>query len=222
MTRLAWTTINNMDHDQNQEDPWLQKEQLELHTQQKQHLQQQLEQNPLLEPQPQEHSSNQGVIVDWSVDDRDVLCGRHQRSVMHPGNKRFRAIVQKYCEQYQSTPRRLEKASITNEVISIVHNQQGGRFLKEVEEFAPPSFWVPLTHAEIHEKVSHALRSTKVKSRMSFMSSTSSAGSNHESVADAASSADLDDQEEERAFTILSQTQKQIFDALLKNSSDQN
>ena len=70
--------------------------------------------------------------------------------------------------------RRQEKADITNEVIGVVE-AEGGRFLRRHVDAGENNsshasssraldgteFWVPLEPSEVHEKVSHALRSSK-------------------------------------------------------------
>jgi len=88
----------------------------------------------------------------------DVLCGRHQRSITHPGTRRFRSIIQSYCWKYQTTRNRAKKSMVVKEVISIVQ-AEGGRFLRENEA----DTWAVLTHEQVYEKVSHALRSAKAK-----------------------------------------------------------
>jgi hypothetical protein len=92
-----------------------------------------------------------------TVQPKDVLCGRDRRAHNHPGNKRFRSIVQSYRERYQSAPRREDKNRITNEIIQRVL-REGGRFLRLEEETGQ---WVLVDASGAHDKVSHALRSAK-------------------------------------------------------------
>lgn len=161
------------------------------------------------------------VVVDWDVRSDDVLCGRTSTSTSHVGNKRFRAIVNSFCERYQNTTSRAEKKSITNEVAFIV--QQGdaaalggggcGRFLKQVEEFvSPPNYWVPLSPAEVHEKVSHALRSTKARCRSSVSSTSASTSSSNDGQY-------MEEEEgEETLFRRISRVQQQIYEDLLEKN----
>jgi hypothetical protein len=95
--------------------------------------------------------------VSSTVQPKDVLCGRDRRAHNHPGNKRFRTIVQSYREKYQNAPRREDKNRITNEIIQRVL-RDGGRFLRLEEETGE---WVLVDSAGAHDKVSHALRSAK-------------------------------------------------------------
>lgn len=100
----------------------------------------------------------------WSIYEWDVLCGRSVKSASHPGNRRFRSIIQSFCGRYQASQLRSEKNRIINEVTSIVH-QDGGRFLRQEQGRASndSTYWVPLEKSQVYEKVSHALRSTKIK-----------------------------------------------------------
>lgn len=95
--------------------------------------------------------------VPSTVQPKDVLCGRDRRAHNHPGNKRFRTIVQSYREKYQNAPRREDKNRITNEIIQRVLCE-GGRFLRLEEETGD---WVLVDSSGAHDKVSHALRSAK-------------------------------------------------------------
>ena len=87
----------------------------------------------------------------------DILCGRDKTAHNHPGNKRFRTIVQSKREQYQSAGRRDDKNRIINEIIAQVY-REGGRFLRNDEDTGE---WVLVEPSGVHDKVSHALRSAK-------------------------------------------------------------
>jgi hypothetical protein len=87
----------------------------------------------------------------------DIICGRDKLSVHHPGNRRFRILIQMYGARYQSSKTRKEKTEITRTIIEMVHNY-GGRFVKLTAD----ETFVQLQMAEIHDKVSHALRSTRL------------------------------------------------------------
>jgi hypothetical protein len=91
------------------------------------------------------------------ITDLDVYCGRDKRSQSHPGNKRFRDLINAHRERYQSASLREHKTRITSDVIDIVHNY-GGRFMKTRED---EEEWYAMETAYVHDKVSHALRSAK-------------------------------------------------------------
>lgn len=95
-------------------------------------------------------------------DEADVVCGRNTLARSHPGNRRFRALIQKSGLAYQKSKNRKQKKKITHQVIQAIFSR-GGEFLKVCDE--------PLDEAEpclevaseefIYEKVSHALRSCR-------------------------------------------------------------
>jgi len=134
----------------------------------------------------------------------DVLCGRDSNSMKHPGNKRFRDIIQSYCERYQESRKRSEKTDTTQEVISVVR-ENGGRFLRFESKLG---CWVEVEQAHIHDKVSHALRSAKAQPKRS-----STSGGNYEGTSEMETSED----EEENAFRTVSEVQEQIYQDLLNS-----
>jgi hypothetical protein len=95
----------------------------------------------------------------------DVLCGRKKEAYKHLGNRTFRAIIFMHCSGYQTTKSRKEKKHITGEIIAFIH-KCGGRFLRKDAQM---NMWYRVSDADAHEKVSHALRSSKdSKSRRSY------------------------------------------------------
>jgi hypothetical protein len=48
--------------------------------------------------------------------ENDVICGRG-KSIMHPGNQRYREMVLARKEEYQKTKRRDEKSQIAFEIV---------------------------------------------------------------------------------------------------------
>ena len=96
-----------------------------------------------------------------SVTKLDVLCGRDKVSHAHEGNKRFRKIIEKHREDYQTAQNREKKTSITCKIIQVVQGN-GGRFLKKNDSTEK---WEVVTEVYAKEKVSHALRSAKDPNR---------------------------------------------------------
>jgi hypothetical protein len=135
-----------------------------------------------------------------TVQPKDVLCGRDRRAHNHPGNKRFRSIVQSYREKYQSAPRREDKNRITNEIIQRVL-REGGRFLRLEEETGQ---WVLVDSSGAHDKVSHALRSAKEPRRTRGVISEDGELS-------------FATPHEQSKFRKLSSTQQSIFEELMKS-----
>lgn len=94
-------------------------------------------------------------------DKMDILCGRDKVSYSHVGNKRFRVIVEMNYQKYQQCSTREAKTRITDEIIQGIR-ECGGRFLRKNEY---TGMYEDVGDAYAHEKVSHALRSAKPKSK---------------------------------------------------------
>lgn len=84
----------------------------------------------------------------------DVLLGRGRLIQEHPGNVRFRFIVEEYRADYEAVPK-LEKTYIAGRIVERIINS-GGRFLKE-----DGIGWVEVEHATARAKVSHLFRNTR-------------------------------------------------------------
>ncbi|CAJ1959146.1 unnamed protein product [Cylindrotheca closterium] len=91
----------------------------------------------------------------------DVLCGRDKISHAHIGNKRFRQIIEKNREEYQTAASRDAKTNITCRIVAMIR-ESGGRFLKQNET---TNQWEDVGDGYAREKVSHALRSAKDPNR---------------------------------------------------------
>jgi len=134
----------------------------------------------------------------YCVAEEDVICGRDKYAHRHPGNKKFRIVIQQYCERYRDAKRRADKTEITNEVISHVTNG-GGRFVKFEKKC---DSWVLVAFPAIQDKVSHALRSCKVTAQPL--------------ASDGNSSLPTEQEEEDQVFQRLSITQQEIYHNLLE------
>jgi hypothetical protein len=91
----------------------------------------------------------------------DVLCGKDRMAVSHAGNTRYRHIIEMNRVAYQTASSRHTKTEITRTIEDTIRGY-GGRFLKLNEE---AGWFEELSGVEVHEKISHALRSAKDKSR---------------------------------------------------------
>jgi hypothetical protein len=94
---------------------------------------------------------------DMIPNNADVLCGRDRHAHKHAGNKKFRVLISWHRDKYQNARCRDEKTRITKEIVSSIH-ECGGRFLKKDEN---TEIWYDVGDDYAHEKVSHALRSSK-------------------------------------------------------------
>jgi len=163
--------------------------------------------SPMHKSMPNHYKRRPSLTDPFIVDcvlQQDVLCGRDGNSTKHPGNKRFRAIIQSYCERYQRSHKRSEKTALTLEVVSVVQ-EEGGRFLRFDDKLG---CWVQVAHAHVHDKVSHALRSAKIPPKRSLSSGDSSGK---------ASETKTCEEIEEEAFQVVSEAQNRIYKYLLDN-----
>jgi hypothetical protein len=87
----------------------------------------------------------------------DILCGRDKESYRHAGNRRFRAIISKYRDEYQNAKSRDDKTRITDEIVASIRECRE-RFLRKDKN---TNMWYDVGDVYAHEKVSHALRSAK-------------------------------------------------------------
>ena len=89
----------------------------------------------------------------------DVVWGRSTSlTETHPGNQRFRQLIDRYRKQYRSLNRRHKKRRIVNEVMrDIASWSGGGRVLKPSQQNGY-AVWSLASTEETEEKVRHALR----------------------------------------------------------------
>ena len=89
--------------------------------------------------------------------DTDVLCGRGGLSNHHPGNKRFRRVVNEMKNTYRTTEAKNLKTDLSRAIVEHVCGY-GGRFIRKDEK---KGRYHVLTKAEARRKTSQALRETK-------------------------------------------------------------
>jgi hypothetical protein len=87
--------------------------------------------------------------TDW-----DVCCGRGKRHWNHPGNLRFRQLIQSKLQRYMDTPTRSGKTLVVVSVVEEIR-RSGGHFLKQD---ASNEQWYDIGDAEARDKVGHSLR----------------------------------------------------------------
>ena len=83
----------------------------------------------------------------------DVICGRGADARNHPGNRRFRSLINLHCDAYSSASKS-EKTRITKTIVDDVVNK-GGRFLKK--DMATGS-WNEIDSRSCREKTGQSLR----------------------------------------------------------------
>lgn len=107
-------------------------------------------------------SATQGEIV-FRPRDLDIICGSGKLVFNHPGNKRFRGIINKYHSEYLPASTKREKMTVTTKVFDEVMSSGATRFLKKDPIFDKYSV---ANNRVGRDKVSHCLRGISVsKSR---------------------------------------------------------
>mmetsp|Transcript_27019 Transcript_27019/g.40891 ORF Transcript_27019/g.40891 Transcript_27019/m.40891 type:complete len:366 (+) Transcript_27019:216-1313(+) len=85
----------------------------------------------------------------------EMLLGKEKVIFNHPGNKRFRAIINHNVDRYMSTSTKSGKTKLVRKIYCDM-KQAGYRFLKRADKLS--SVWNDIKEADAHEKISHALR----------------------------------------------------------------
>jgi hypothetical protein len=85
----------------------------------------------------------------------DVLFGRGKMVVEHPGNTRFRQVVDLYMSKYEASGR-LEKTCIAEIIVRMV-KENFGCFLKKDDG----GDWEEVNDATARKKVAHAFRNRR-------------------------------------------------------------
>jgi len=100
--------------------------------------------------------------VNCDVTANDVLCGKGKTCFNHPGNRRFRAIVDANLQRYQSVPNKLDKSAIVNEIVAIVRSgcSSWGGF---VRSDLLAGRWYEIGDEAAREKVGQVIRDAMLK-----------------------------------------------------------
>ena len=88
----------------------------------------------------------------------DIVCGRGKGSYNCPGNKKFRAIVNRNIDRYLAAKSRLDKSLVLASIIDEVRQQNNGnvRFVKKDKNQG----WVEISEDQVREKAGHTIRET--------------------------------------------------------------
>jgi hypothetical protein len=95
-----------------------------------------------------------GRIMVAVATQKDVLFGRGKPYQVHPGNIRLAELIEERQVEYNRSDR-INKTRISWEIVTIITQQEGGRFLKK--EDATDS-WEQVRYAVAREKVAHGFR----------------------------------------------------------------
>lgn len=93
------------------------------------------------------------------VGTNDVLCGKGQRFMKHPGNIDFRQRVRDKVDTYEKSDE-LSKKGIIDEILASVQSQ-GGRFL--ILDSKISNHWLVVDPKKAREKTAQALRDCRIK-----------------------------------------------------------
>jgi len=116
------------------------------------------------QPRPEIRVPPRGIGPVTELNTNDVLCGRGGRINAHPGNVRFRDIVQERKKEYLAkTTKKLAKAHIAANIVHGIRDL-GGRFLKEEADG-----WYDIGDAKAIKKVGQALREDAVEVRQELV-----------------------------------------------------
>lgn len=107
-------------------------------------------------PPKKESKDDMEVFDEKELKEWDILSGRGGKSNHHPGNKRFRQVVEEMKEKYRVTNVKTDKTALSKAIVAYVDGY-GGRFLKKIS----PGKWRLMTTSESRKKTSQALRETK-------------------------------------------------------------
>lgn len=91
----------------------------------------------------------------FEPDEYDVQCGRGKGAYNKPGNKRFRAIVREYLNEYIDAKTKVDKSAVLNTILDRVKAQNNGqtRFVAFKD-----GAWYEISDDQSREKVGHAIR----------------------------------------------------------------
>lgn len=96
----------------------------------------------------------------------DVLLGRGRHLVNHPGNRRFRLLIDRYLGMYESFNHRLDKTVLSYTIVRIVKEDLSGRFLKEADD---GKAFHEVDDGVAHAKVAHCFRSQRSAMRKTVL-----------------------------------------------------
>lgn len=83
----------------------------------------------------------------------DIVCGRGNFAVNHPGNMVFNEICRSSLDDYASASRRVDKSMVVASVLKEVTEDAGARFVKKHR-----NQWYQMTMEQAHDKIGHCIR----------------------------------------------------------------
>jgi hypothetical protein len=92
----------------------------------------------------------------------DVVCGKGKECFNHPGNRRFRAVIDANLKRYQTASNKMDKSAIVNEIVDLVRKDcsYNGGFVR------PETYgdrWFEIGDDAAREKVGQVIRDSMLK-----------------------------------------------------------
>jgi hypothetical protein len=103
-------------------------------------------------------ATSDGMISGAEIRNDDVLFGKEKKVVNHPGNAKFRQVIDHYFPAYEAAPRG-EKTNITRVIVDHIHGLNG-RFLKRGSPNLKDT-WVEVDTETSYDKITHAFRNRR-------------------------------------------------------------
>ena len=103
----------------------------------------------------------QSSSIAMMIRPQDIICGRDSKAFNHPGNRQFRSFIAGHLTEYNAATSRTERGIVIQQVLYMVQNELGARFVKK-QEGSSSDVYVELTAKEAREKVGHSLRDKSV------------------------------------------------------------
>ena len=108
----------------------------------------------------------------------DILFGRGRSIMNHPGNAVLRNLVTLQLEEYCNVPSNKEATTLTWEVVRILKDKYGARFLKEETTESNGLGWIEVSNETARLKVRVAFRDKRTKLSKTTNANTNTAGTN--------------------------------------------
>ena len=86
--------------------------------------------------------------------DNDILCGRGRGVWEHPGNRRFKSLIEAHAEKYAAARNKMDKGVVVASIVDSIR-EEGILFVKKD---AKTQSWLDIGEYQAREKTSHAMR----------------------------------------------------------------
>ena len=86
--------------------------------------------------------------------DTDILCGRGRGVWEHPGNRRFKSLIEAHAEKYSTARNKMDKGVVIASIVDSIR-EEGILFVKKD---AKTQSWLDIGEYQAREKTSHAMR----------------------------------------------------------------